>query len=284
MSGDLMNEITRIREQLRQSESAGQRESDLSSKREDLENSIRRLTAEIEQDHRQLHSQKQARPSLEQHIDKQMQLLRQLKQKLKEIDHWLDDFEEGESTSLEDLEKTLAQHLLELHPDERERYQTLVRQKQVCQDMHRNLEQLLSYGNDLSQFLSRAIAEGQRVKRGGIMRFVMGTNPNKVILACLDGVEKTAKQALLTLQKCGQAEASVGLQPSTYQALEEHLTSLMNHSRANWNYGVLARQYPAHLESLRIQLESVEQRHVEALHHYRQKEKQLRAWLLDQPV
>ena len=284
MSGDLSSEITRIREQLRQTESAGFTESDLNAKREDLESSIQRLTMEMEQDSEQLHRKKLAQPELEARLEKHTQLLRQLKQKLKEVDHWLDDLEDRELASVIELEESLAKQLLQLHPEERESYQTLLRQKQVCHAMHRNLEQLLSYGNDLSKFLSRAIAEGQHVKRGGILRFVMGTNPNKVILACLDGVEKTAKQALSTLEECQQGELSIGLQSSTYHSLDQQFKTLMHHSRGNWNYGVLARDYPTHLENLRVQLESVEQRHAEALHYYRQKEKQLRTWLLDQPI
>ena len=216
-------EIERLKVELMQAEVALQKRDPLLQQREELQNQTDILAQQVEQ------LMRDPSPLLEQKKD----LLHQVKKKKTQLDHLLDEMEEMSLENVEDLRKQLAEKVIQLHPEKRERYIELLASLENNASQQTETTYQLTLCNQLIHLLEGMLEVRQQIRRRGILSYIFGTNPTMAITQYKQAAE------LLT---------TTALPRVTDNALTTFLKEFQGHCQQRWSFGRLDTFFTKALE------------------------------------
>lgn len=197
-----------------------------------------------------------------------------LKKKKSEIDHRLDESEELSITDIEAIRLRIIDSILTLSPQQSATLQTLQENVDKQRTALVHLDHLLKIANDLTTCLSRLIDEGLSMRRGGVLRYIMGMNPNLVVIACFNTI-----QALCTQARPLVDELPVTLQTSLRSALE----AIEKKSHEKWRWSTFATSFQALLDRWSTEKVEIMEARIQTAKRCEEAEKSLTQWLFVSP-
>ncbi len=166
----------------------------------------------------------------------------QMKQQLRTLDHALDELEHAGEQDIDALREALAKRLAAHSPERGQSYTDSVanlskatRDLKNTQELQKQCHTLLSHGE-------RALATSQQIWRGGFLGFILGANPNKIILRSLEGMSSSGKRALELLVDMPSLRSNSSLAPA--------LQTWVSLAQAPWTYRTLRAKLPPLLITL----------------------------------
>lgn len=249
-------------------------------KREEIEDSIQQELNTLHQLRRLQQQSHTVIPHLESQIAVTEQQVADLKRQKVALDHWLDEVEETTEESLQQERQELATLILILYPEEESAYHTLTHRLANIDTVHQRLHTLIELADDIARYLSRAVAEGESVRRGGFLRYIAGLNPNLVATACLTGIKTVATQTQQLLLSEEYAIPTEMLPESSRQHIISTLTFLQRKSQEKWRWRTFATEFQAASSQWNTDTEALKQALATASALHQQALTHLDTWLL----
>jgi len=213
----------------------------LNSKREGLEILIHTLQDEIEILEKNKYTQDlnefDPPSSLEALFKQKQQALKEIKSKLRDIDHLLDQFEEETEETILKREADLAFLIIEHHPAEKLGYEELQKGLNYVQTNQEGVQNLIKLHIHLLDLLHNIFEIRTKVKRQGIFSYIFGRSPNIQISQHLEALNKVSENALDLLKHCRTllAEDEQALQ-LVYAEAGQILADLQYLCTQRWNF------------------------------------------------
>ncbi len=265
------NPLENHRRILREREKLFQHREEKSLIREELEITITQLQQDLSEARQRLH--KKNDPYSDGLVMRE-ETLHVLKNQKIELDRWLDASEEITAEELQADRQELVRRIMFEDPAQKLIGENHEGQIQFHHATIGAIDELLTTGQDLARFLERGKAEGQSMRRGGWLRYIAGTNPNLVIIACLVGMETTAGQLAATLHNTGSQ-----IEDSLRERLLDLLHRIKLRSQAKWRWSTLPKQLGGDLAELQEYLRTLEQSRHEAIERRKIAELRFEQWL-----
>lgn len=226
---EMKKNLHNLRQTLRQKENALKEAKTYLENRESLQAAINSLSHQLSQ-------QRRSPDTITQH---DRETLLKLKQRKQEIDHWLDSVEDLSEDLLILERKSLIESILQSSPDQQASYHSLIEEKEKLETLIHLTDALLAISQDLDQYLNKIIAEGQSMRRGGFFRYIMGLNPNLVVLSCFTAIKTSSEQALDLIQNSPPHAFS---EEEAAQCIQT-LNLLHTACQSKWRWRTLPREF-----------------------------------------
>ncbi|MDP1835679.1 MAG: hypothetical protein Q8K75_07095 [Chlamydiales bacterium] len=241
-------DLQHMRQMLRQHEIFLQESQKHLDSRNEVQHTITTLSTNIETLKRKIFHSPQNAEITQKQLDADEATLRLLKAKKLELDRWLDTGEGVTTETVENERYEITQEILSSNPQQVAPYQAFKETREQLQVSKNILETLLTLGNDLTQYLNRIIEEGHSMRGGGVLRYIMGLNPNLVILSCFTAIKTNVQQALTHVD---QAPLSADERSSLIAAL----IALSDRTLKKWSWRTIPKDFQGEKEAWETQLQ-----------------------------
>ncbi|MBA3722884.1 MAG: hypothetical protein H0W88_10860 [Parachlamydiaceae bacterium] len=188
MNSSLPQEIQKLKDNFFNAKFALQKRKTLITNRDELEEIIIKLKQELKYENQYL-------------VDyTKTKTLSQLVQKMRDLDHLLDESEELTEESLKEMERTLIRTLLELYPNENSKFENLSNRMEMTTNQVISLGSIKSQLVQIEEILKAVIQTREGIKGIGILKYVFGTSPNLIIARLLKEGGHIAQQSIKSLE------------------------------------------------------------------------------------
>ena len=256
--------IFHLRQELETVEATHINKNNISKQRDELDKHITLLENEIHDELLRLHQNKKKNNQEENNplneIDKQKNLLKNLKKKRQDIDHALDLIEENVADQIVTLREQLINAIIEHHPDRGIEYSELTEKIRSLRKKHKETTQLRTGLGRLEEQLEGMLSIRQASRRRGLLQYVFGRSPNSTISKYLVASEALAQE----LQKVVQAALKQDsldekeLRP-LYQELLSQLIQIEKTCEGDWGFKLIDQDVNRDHQELKHLLEKLDQ-------------------------
>lgn len=266
----MVKDVNRLREQWRTAKRAHDHETNLTQKREELENHIQQLSFDLNQKelaaHRlQDYSPDQAKTLLNE-IDRKQNILNEMTDKKRQIDTLLDTYEISESH--EQLKQELASAILERSPEKKDKYHFLINQIRADRKELDNANEAVRLLSQIHTLLTEAWEQRKGMRWRGILNYLFGVNPYYVITQRLQAMALLIKNHIAFFEKDHE--------------VSDFLIKLKTDAEKRWGYRHLDQFLPTSQRTLNDFIERYQQIVNESNGNLTTFEAKLDQWLLSE--
>jgi hypothetical protein len=237
---DHRQNIKKMKEELALLRLSQDQKSLLNNRREGLEALINMMQDEMDVLEKSRYAQDldefDAVASLTEQLNQKQHALSEMKAKLREIDHLLDQFEEQTKETLLKKEADLALLIIEHYPAEKMSYEDLQKGLKYAQLNQEEIQNLIKLHIHLLDLLQKIFEIRIKVKRQGIFSYVFGRSPNMQISQYLDALTKVASNAIDSLEHYSTLLGEDERISIVYANTRTNLTDLQVLCKQTWNF------------------------------------------------
>jgi hypothetical protein len=168
-------------------------------------------------------------------IKKEGVLIRELKEKQKDLDHQLDAWEEMNPEDLDRLQEELVNSILKVYPEYQEFYQQHQQQLQHIRELESQFYQLKETLVKLHSHLETVIRTRQSIKGRGLLNYIFGFSPNRIIEKEFQECSRLIDSTLPFLIHSRQENSHSNVE-AIYAGIQLFLQNLHPHFKALWGF------------------------------------------------
>lgn len=212
----------------------------LNSRRDELETLIDRMQEEKDALEKRRYAQNldefDVVARLTEQLNHKQHALSEMKTKLREIDHLLDQCEEQTKETLLKKEADLALLIIEKYPTEKLAYEDLQKGLKYAQLSQEEIQNLIKLHNHLLDLLQKIFEIRIKVRRQGIFSYVFGRSPNMQISQYLEALSKVASNAIDSLEHYSTRLGEDERVSLVYAKIRSNLIDLQVLCKQTWNF------------------------------------------------
>jgi hypothetical protein len=255
------SEIKRLKDELQEAKEGHTHWQALLPQRESLQETIEKMQNGIEEACNRLESQSadtsEATSALQNEIEKQRSLLKRIKKQKLEMDHLLDNLEEGSEERVESINRQLVKAILDLYPDQQSVYTLMEDEHNKIVNELNGLSDLVQICEELKQSLEKIHNTRQTVRKQGLLRYLFGQNPNVIIAQELHNLSELSESSMPMIEA---HESEKNKSAALFKELRNLMESLYKHSKQRWGFKIIDNIFSPALNTLSsIQYEVEEQ-------------------------
>lgn len=214
-------------------------------------------------------------------INEKQELLKQLNNNKKQVDHLLDKTEE-ESVEKENLLKDeYVNEILKIYPEYRHHYDFLEQSLIGLTVAEKHFSAIEKICSKLCQYLSNALSTRKSIKGFGIFRYAFGISPNLIISKSLQECEHLSRQAIPVLKQLQEYSKDDSALFNLYIEIEELIKKLQLQCQLRWGFRHLDTIFFQILTQLIMHQDFFAQKHKEIRQKIKNVEQDLENWLLE---
>lgn len=253
-------EIERLRNEWVNAQQSHRRWQSLIDKRDILEIKVRDLEGEIESLTLKAHQKHATHPKsaaqLMTEIESKKALLKNLKDKKRELDDLLDNLELITEDTIAELENRLMDEILKQNPGQRQALDEIQRGIKNVEAKQKALETTCQVYEKLEEHIRQVLDTRQDIKRRGILSYIFGPSPNWIISKQLQSAEALISSVLPKLQELSSSAASDEALLQGYKESLEFLEKLREDCTKRWGFAHLDVVIASAMSTLQSQLNS----------------------------
>lgn len=232
--------IKKMKEELALLRLSQDQKSLLNNQRDELEALINRMQDEKDALEKSRYAQNldefDAVARLIEQLNQKQRALSEMKTKLREIDHLLDQCEEQTKETLLKKEADLALLIIEQYPAEKLAYEDLQKGLKYAQLSQEGIQNLIKLHHHLLDLLQKIFEIRIKVRRQGIFSYVFGRSPNMEISQYLEALSKVAGNTIDSLEHYSARLGEDERISIVYAKTRTNLADLQVLSKQTWNF------------------------------------------------
>jgi DNA repair exonuclease SbcCD ATPase subunit len=251
MNDNKHSEIKRLKDELQEAKKGHAHWQALLPQRESLQDTIEKMQNGIEEACSRLESQStntsEATTALQNEIEKQRSLLKRIKKQKQEMDHLLDNLEEGSEERVETIYKQLVKAILASYPDQQPIYRLMEENHNKIVNELNSLSELMEICEKLRQSLDKINVTRQNVRKQGLLRYLFGQNPNVIIAQELHNLSELCESSFSIMDA---HESDKDKSSDSYKELRILMQNLYKHTKQRWGFKTIDTIFTPALSAL----------------------------------
>ncbi|NGX43577.1 MAG: hypothetical protein K940chlam7_01875 [Chlamydiae bacterium] len=232
--------IRKLKQELMISEQAYNVVNMIYGKREELENQINTIKAEIEAETFALHRKRalgdEDFSEMANKLEEKKDRFQKAQETKRDMDAKLDEYDIYSREMILKVKNELVRAILECHPDQKTYYENLQETLESRLITANELQEILTTCQEIVQALKVAIEGRQSVRGGGLLRFIFGQSPNVTITKGLQAAEKLAHLGTSKLKESKAISLGGSELKDLYTETTTALVKLQKITKKRWGY------------------------------------------------